>query len=214
MGTRKIQNIPTVCCNEVRRSETLNGNPLKQLELWLQEALETGHPESSAMNLSTVDGLNRPHSRMVLLKEIANGGLVFYTNYQSDKGFQMAQNPNVALLLFWPLLERQIRVEGTIEKVSAQTSDAYFSTRPRESQLGAWASPQSRVVTSQEDLDQNYAVMLQQFQGQKVPRPPHWGGYRVIPDLFEFWQGQPGRMHHRFRYCRNENGWIIEQLAP
>lgn len=214
MGTKKISDIRETYNKGVLERETLNHDPLKQLETWLQEAIDRGHPEPSAMHLSTVDALHRPHSRMVLLKGVEKRGMVFYTNYQSDKATQIAQNAQVALLFFWPLLERQVRVKGCAEKVADQTSDAYFAGRPRESQLGAWASPQSRVVRSQDELNQMFSDTAKQFQGQPVPRPTHWGGYRVVPDIFEFWQGQPGRMHHRYRYRRETTEWLIEQLAP
>lgn len=214
MVTKKISEIRDVYSKGVLERETLNRDPLKQLEIWLQQAIDTGHPEPSAMHLSTVDALHRPHARVVLLKGIEQDGLVFYTNYQSDKAIQIAQNAQVALLFFWPLLERQVRVEGRAEKVSDETSDVYFAGRPRESQLGAWASPQSRVVGSQEELNLLFSLAEERFQGQPVPRPPHWGGYRVIAERIEFWQGQPGRMHHRYRYCRDVNEWIVEQLAP
>jgi pyridoxamine 5'-phosphate oxidase len=214
MATKKISEIRDVYSKGVLERETLNHDPLKQLEIWLQQAIDSGHPEPSAMHLSTVDAIHRPHARIVLLKGVEQDGLVFYTNYRSDKAIQIAQNPQVSLLFFWPLLERQVRVEGRATKVSDETSDAYFADRPRESQLGAWASPQSRVVGSQNELNQMFSATVERFQGQTVPRPPHWGGYRVVAERIEFWQGQPGRMHHRYRYSREVNDWKVEQLAP
>jgi pyridoxamine 5'-phosphate oxidase len=184
------------------------------MESWLFNAIQTGQPEPLAMQLSTVGLDGRPHSRIVLLKGIEDGVLVFFTNYESAKGKELQENPKVAGLFFWPQLERQLRIEGSVTKVSEETSEAYFATRPRESQIGAWASPQSNVVDSQEKLVRLYETAEKRFVGQPVPRPTHWGGYAIKPVLFEFWQGQPGRLHHRFRYEEEGNIWKITQLAP
>jgi pyridoxamine 5'-phosphate oxidase len=192
----------------------LDGNPFRQTEQWLKEAIASKQPEPNAMALATAGPSGVPHSRIVLLKDIRQDGLVFFTNYESDKGEEMALCPHVAMLFFWPLLERQLRIEGVAEKLVPELSDVYFTSRPRPSQLGAWASPQSRVVADYEFLEKTYADVRQQFEGKEVPRPGHWGGYIIKPRKFEFWQGRPGRLHQRFRYVNVGNEWPIETLAP
>ena len=189
-------------------------NPFQQTRQWLQEAIESKHPEPNAMALSTVGPSGVPHSRIVLLTEIQPNGLVFFTNYESDKGEEIALCPNEAVLFFWPLLERQLRVEGVAEKLPPEESDVYFASRPRPSQLGAWASPQSRVVADYGFLEKTYAEVTQQFECRDVTRPDHWGGYLIKPEKFEFWQGRPGRLHQRFRYVFVGDEWSIETLAP
>ena len=165
------------------------------------------------MVLATCDG-GRPSARTVLLKSVSAAGFVFFTNYQSRKGTEIAASPAVALLFGWYALHRQVRVEGVAERVSRSDSEDYFRTRPRDSQLGAWASAQSSVVASREELAEAYAAAEQRFAGQEVPCPPHWGGYRVAPAMVEFWQGQPSRMHDRLRYTRVDAGWTLTRLAP
>jgi pyridoxamine 5'-phosphate oxidase len=192
----------------------LNNDPFKQLNNWIVEVMGNGEPEPTAMSLSSVDTLGQPHSRIVLLKGLENDGLRFFTNYKSDKGSQMSSNNKVAALFFWPLAERQVRVEGQVQKVSDDISDTYFFSRPRESQIGAWASPQSKQVGSYEDLADRYTEIEKRFEGQDVPRPPFWGGYCIVPHSFEFWQGRPGRMHQRYRYTLNGASWEIKTLAP
>jgi pyridoxamine 5'-phosphate oxidase len=192
----------------------LNPDPFKQTGKWLKEAIDSGEAEPNAMTLATAGPSGFPHARIVLLKEIQAQGLVFYTNYESDKGEEMAYCHNVAVLFFWPLLERQIRVEGAVEKIPAEVSDLYFASRPRASQLGAWASPQSRVVPDFACLENNYASVSKKFEGQEVPRPSHWGGYVIKPRKFEFWQGRAGRLHQRYRYQPSGGAWHIETLAP
>lgn len=189
-------------------------DPILQMEKWVSEAIDSAHPESLAMHLSTVGADGQPHLRVVLLKGIEDGSLVFFTNYESAKAKDMALNQAVAALFFWPLLERQIRIEGTVKKIGTEASDYYFASRPRASQIGAWASPQSTEIQSQEQLEQLYIKAKKRYENQSVPRPPHWGGYAIVPVLFEFWQGQPDRMHHRFRYKIENNCWNISQLAP
>ncbi len=192
----------------------LDADPIKQTEQWLKEAIESKQPEPNAMSLATAGPSGVPHSRIVLLKDIQSGGLVFYTNYESDKGEEMALCPNVAVLFFWPLLERQIRVEGMAEKLPSEVSDHYFASRPRASRIGAWASAQSRVVADYAFLEKTYADVSKQFEGGEVPRPDHWGGYIIKPRKFEFWQGMPGRLHQRYRYIHTEDAWQIQTLAP
>lgn len=195
--------------------ESLAADPRQQLQLWLDEAIAVEHTEPNAMTLATAGADGRPHARVVLLKGLEEGGLVFYTNYQSAKGREMAENPWVSVLFFWPLLERQVRVEGKVQQLPSELSDAYFASRPRVSQLGAWASPQSEEVSAYEVLEQRFREVEERFKGRPVPRPPHWGGYLLVPDSYEFWQGRPGRLHQRYRYVSSEGSdWRREVLAP
>lgn len=190
-------------------------NPIRQFERWWQQALESKIEEPNAMTLATCNTSGKPSARIVLLKEIKKTGFVFFTNYLSRKGKEIERNPFVSLLFFWKELERQIRIEGEISKISKKESDAYFSTRPTESRIGAWSSPQSEVIKNREVLKKNVIDYTQKFGLQNIPRPPHWGGYIVHPSLVEFWQGRPGRLHDRIQYTSNKKGtWKIERLAP
>jgi pyridoxamine 5'-phosphate oxidase len=189
-------------------------DPLAQFERWFGEALAAGLPEPNAMTLATATPDGRPSARVVLLKGFDARGFVFFTNRHSRKGRELAANPHAALAFFWPELERQVRVEGVVTPTSDDESDAYFASRPLASRLGAWASPQSEVIAGRDVLDHNLAELAARFGGD-VPRPPHWGGYRVGPDAVEFWQGRPSRLHDRLRYARRpEGGWLRERLAP
>ncbi len=192
----------------------INPNPFEQLRLWLEEAISENEREPSAMVLSTIDASGFPESRVVLLKELKHDGLVFYTNYESKKGNQIAQNGHVAVVLFWPQLERQVRIKGIAEKISETESTDYFKSRPIDSQLGAWASPQSQIIESREVLDQNYQLYQEYFKSREIEKPPHWGGFLIRPEYFEFWQGRSNRLHDRFEFSLSDNQWIINRLAP
>jgi pyridoxamine 5'-phosphate oxidase len=189
---------------------------MRQFERWLDEAIAAALPEPTAMALATVDTSGRPDARIVLLKGADERGFVFFTNYESRKGAELALHPTASLLFHWVELERQVRVEGTVSKVGAEESDRYFATRPRDARLGAWASPQSRVIADRAWLERELAAARERFAGvgENVPRPPHWGGYRVAPDAIEFWQGRESRLHDRLRYRREASLWRIERLAP
>ena len=188
-------------------------DPLRQFSRWWDEALASRLPEPNAMTLATADADGRPSARVVLLKEFDEAGFVFYTNYDSRKGQELAANPRAALLFFWPELERQVRIEGGVQKVEAAQSDAYFASRPLASRIGAWASPQSRPIPGKAWLLAQAAEMGLRH-GLNPKRPPHWGGYRVAPELYEFWQGRPSRLHDRLLYTRGADGWRRERLSP
>ncbi len=197
----------------------LEPDPVSMFRRWLDETVASGLHEPNAMVVSTVSADGRPSSRMVLLKGVDEAGFVFFTNYDSRKAEEIEARPQVSLLFPWQDLQRQVRVEGTASRVSREESEAYFASRPRESQLGAWASPQSRVVASRSALDERYGGVLAQFADvDDVPLPPCWGGFRVAPDAVEFWQGRTGRMHDRLRYRRTEPDphapWTVDRLAP
>jgi len=188
-------------------------NPFDQFERWLQEAIKDNQLEPTAMVLSTVDEHLQPHSRVVLLKELSHESFVFYTNYEGHKAHQMAQNKRVSLTFFWPTMERQVRIEGVIEKISEVLSASYFKSRPIDSQLGAWASPQSQVIHSNDFLEKQFQYYAQKF-GNEVPKPPHWGGYVVKPTSIEFWQGRANRLHDRLLFTKQVDSWKISRLAP
>ncbi|WP_235906064.1 pyridoxamine 5'-phosphate oxidase [Ginsengibacter hankyongi] len=193
----------------------VDGNPMKQFEKWWHEINESAIDEANAMTLATCTRDSKPTARIVLLKEFNKDGFVFFSNYESNKGRQLNANPFASLVFFWKELERQVRIEGTVEKISEKESDEYFSKRPLESRIGAWSSPQSQVIKNREVLENNFTRYSEKFSDKEINRPPHWGGYILKPNLIEFWQGGPGRLHDRLRYIINEkDSWIIERLAP
>jgi pyridoxamine 5'-phosphate oxidase len=188
-------------------------DPIAQFGLWLQQALDGQLPEPNAMTLATVGANDRPSTRIVLIKGFDARGIVWYTNYESRKGRELAGNPYAALQFHWVEMERVVRIEGRVEKTSAEESDAYFVSRPLDSRIGAWASPQSQVIASRAVLVSNAAKIGAQYL-MRPPRPPHWGGYRLVPDTFEFWQGRKSRLHDRLRYRLDASTWVRERLAP
>ncbi|HIK17773.1 MAG TPA: pyridoxamine 5'-phosphate oxidase [Leptolyngbyaceae cyanobacterium M33_DOE_097] len=189
-------------------------DPIHQFQRWFDQAVESEVPEPNAMTLATATKTGIPSARIVLLKGLDEQGFVFYTNYESRKAQDLAENPQAALVFLWHELERQVRVEGAIEKVSDAETTAYFHSRPLSSQIGAWASEQSRVIPDREVLEQSYLSLEAKYKDQEIPRPPHWGGYRVKPYQVEFWQGRPSRLHDRLRYRLVAHEWVIERLAP
>ena len=198
------------------REIDLETNPFKQFKTWFDQALNAQLPEPNAMTLATSTMEGKPSARMVLLKDFSDRGFVFYTNYLSHKGQELATNPQAALVFWWAQLERQVRIEGKVCQISPQESDEYFHSRPINSQLGAWVSNQSQIVNSREVLEQRQEELIVQYEGQIIPRPPHWGGFRVVPTEIEFWQGRPSRLHDRLLYRLQEdnNKWLIERLSP
>ncbi|WP_163575745.1 pyridoxamine 5'-phosphate oxidase [Halomonas faecis] len=188
--------------------------PTVLFDEWMSLALESEGEDGNVMTLATVDSQGLPHARVLLLKSHDEQGLVFYTNYHSHKGSELANVPYAALVFWWPSLARQVRVEGRVEQVSTDESNAYFESRPRASQLGAWIATQSVVIPGRQWIEERRQRFEQAYEGQAVPRPVHWGGYRVIPDMFEFWQGQPSRLHDRLRFERRDGRWQRFRLAP
>jgi pyridoxamine 5'-phosphate oxidase len=189
-------------------------DPIRQFEVWLAQAIAAGMPEPHAMTLATATPDGAVSARIVLLRGVDQRGFVLYTNYDSRKGRDLAANPRAALVSHWVPMERQVRVEGAVERVSTEESEAYFRTRPRGSRLAAWASPQSEVIESREVLDREWARLDAAHPGEEVPLPPFWGGYRVVPREIEFWQGRRNRLHDRLRYRRDRGAWVLERLAP
>jgi pyridoxamine 5'-phosphate oxidase len=193
----------------------VEANAIRQFDKWWQEAVHSEIDEVNAMTLATASADGIPAARIVLLKGYDERGFVFFTNYESFKGLQLAENPRACLVFFWKELERQVRITGLVERVSAEESDTYFNSRPEGSRIGAWASPQSQVIESREWLEEREKTLVKDFTGKPLSRPAHWGGYRVKPINIEFWQGRPSRLHDRIQYVlKGDNSWTIERLAP
>ena len=206
---RKDYRLHSLTENEV------DANPFRQFDTWWQEATNSAIEEVNAMTLATASAEGIPSARIVLLKSYDARGFVFFSNYKSYKGMNMDENPRACLVFFWKELERQVRITGLVEKVSAAESDEYYNSRPEGSRIGAWASPQSTVITSRDWLEVQQNQYAKEFLSKPIVRPPHWGGYRVKPITIEFWQGRPDRLHDRLQYSLQENGgWMIERLAP
>jgi pyridoxamine 5'-phosphate oxidase len=194
--------------------DSIDANPIRQFQSWYDDVLAAGIPDADAMTLATATKDARPSARVVLLKGFDDNGFVFYTNYLSRKAHELNENPQACLLFYWSGLWRQVRLEGAVEKISEEESERYFQSRPLGSKLGAWASNQSEVIDNRETLEERF-VELQKGFGENVPRPTHWGGYRLKPNAIEFWQGRDNRLHDRLRYRLQENGaWVIERLGP
>jgi pyridoxamine 5'-phosphate oxidase len=208
---------------DLRKDYTLKGmqetdidrNPFVQFQQWFDQAREAQIPEPNAMTLATTTPDGKPSARIVLLKNFDPRGFVFYTNYNSQKGQELAENPQASLVFWWAELERQVRICGRVEKVSENESDEYFYSRPLNSRLGAWTSNQSEIICDRNVLEQRFEELQHKYKDGNVPRPQHWGGLRVIPTEIEFWQGRPSRLHDRLRYTRlDDNSWVIERLSP
>lgn len=190
-------------------------DPFVQFDSWWDDAVKSELDEINAMTLATASATGMPSARIVLLKSVSEAGFVFFTNYNSQKGKELEENPRACLVFFWKELERQVKITGVAEKVSAAESDEYFNSRPEGSRIGAWASPQSSVIESREIIETNITNYARQFAKGEIARPPHWGGYIVIPAVIEFWQGRPNRLHDRIQYSKmKDGGWKIERLAP
>jgi len=193
----------------------LDPSPFKQFDKWFQQALTAGLPEPNAMTLATATPDGKPAARIVLLKGFDDRGFVFFTNYESQKGRELADNPHAALVFHWVELERQVRISGRVGRVSTAESETYFRSRPLGSQLGAWVSPQSQVISGRKVLEDKLEDLTHRYQNTPIPLPPYWGGFRAAPDALEFWQGRPNRLHDRLRYTLQSGGrWLIERLAP
>jgi pyridoxamine 5'-phosphate oxidase len=200
---------------ETLDEQRVERDPIKQFQIWLDDAIAAKLPLPEAMNLATATPEGRPSARMVLLKQVDDEGFVFFTNYHSPKAVQLESNPYAALVFYWSPLDRQVRVEGKVERTSAEESELYFQTRPRESQIGAWASPQSSVIPSREVLEQRAQELEEYYRDREIECPGHWGGYRLRPDKIEFWKSRPGRLHDRILYELMSDGtWAIKRLAP
>ena len=195
--------------------QSVERDPIHQFQQWFDQAQQADQPDPTAMTVATVTADGQPAARIMLLKGVEDGRFVFFTNYLSDKARELEANAKAAMVFFWNVLDRQVRVSGIVSKVSQQVSREYFQTRPRGSQIGAWVSQQSSVIESRAVLEAKLAELEKQYEGQDVPCPEHWGGYQLVPDVIEFWQGRPDRLHDRLRYSRaGDQGWRLERLSP
>ncbi len=192
----------------------IESDPFRFFGKWLDEAIYSGITEPTAMSVSTIGQDGFPQSRVVLLKSFDHTGFIFFTNYLSQKGRSLEEHPRASLLFFWPELQRQVRITGLVDKVPRETTESYFGSRPRSSQIGAWASEQSEEIPSREHLEKLFAAIEEKYQGSEIPAPVHWGGYRLKPVRFEFWQGRESRMHDRFSFEKTDDNWNIRRLAP
>lgn len=210
-----IQNLRKDYTVDTLLEKALQDDPIEQFKLWFDQALEANVPEPNAMTLATADSDGKPSARIVLLKGIGQDGFVFYTNYQSHKGKELKENPQAALVFHWHQLQRQIRIEGQVEMINEEASTTYFQSRPKGSQIGAWASPQSQAIGSRKLLEDNVRRLENEYKDvEQLPRPSHWGGYRVIPEKIEFWQGRSSRLHDRIQYEKEGKKWKVSRLAP
>lgn len=214
MKNEKLQKLREDYSKHSLDESDVNKNPFKQFEQWMEEAVQAEVPEPNAMTLATVDANQKPHTRIVLLKGLEDGSFIFYTNYASDKGKELEQNPNASLCFLWLQLERQVRIDGTVEKISKEESQAYFKQRPYKSQLGALASNQSAEVPNREFLEKKFAELEEKYPEGEVPMPETWGGYRLKPEAIEFWQGRRSRLHDRIKYEQVGSKWEIKRLSP
>ena len=215
MNEEELQNLRTEYTGAPLSESSTNPDPIKQFELWFNEAEEAKVPERSAMTLATATHDGRPSARIVLLKGVSNDGFSFYTNYLSRKGKEITKNPVGALIFFWPSMERQIRIEGTLEKLSKEQSEKYFHSRPKNSQIGAVVSPQSQEIADRAIIEKKWSDLAEEFADKEVPKPSFWGGYILKPRLIEFWQGRPSRLHDRILYKKIDNrNWKKVRLAP
>lgn len=194
--------------------EEMKKNPFEQFGIWLNAAIEANLCEPNAMTVATASMDGKPSARVVLLKGIEKEGFIFYTNYTSRKGKELLANPYAAAVFDWHEMGRQVRIEGNVKKIDDEDSDAYFNVRPEDAKIGAWASPQSQVIRNRNELENAWKEFAEQFLGKKIPRPPHWGGFIILPSRIEFWQGRPNRMHDRIVYEQTKNGWLWQRLAP
>ena len=192
----------------------IDANPFLQFKNWLKESIDSGNQYANAMVLSTVDENSIPSSRVVLLKDVSHDGFTFFTNYASKKGEDLKKNSHASLLFFWEALERQVRIQGNVDMLPETDSEAYFKVRPRDSQIAAWASKQSNIIFDRNELDTSFALFESLYNNQEVPKPPHWGGYVLVPTSIEFWQGRANRLHDRIQYKKRNNNWLIERLSP
>ncbi|MCH7974283.1 MAG: pyridoxamine 5'-phosphate oxidase [Bacteroidetes bacterium] len=192
----------------------IDHSPFNQFNLWMKEALDAKIIHANAMTLATVNKKGVPSARTILLKELVDSGFVFYTNYESEKAQELNENPNASIVFYWKEFERQVRITGIVEKISREESETYFNSRPLESKLGAWASKQSEEIPNRDYLVNKYNEVKEKFKGTEIPLPPFWGGYRLLPNIFEFWQGREMRLHDRIKYEKVENGWRILRLSP
>lgn len=214
LSIKKLSKLRLEYQNRAFLEKDVKKNPQDQFIIWFKEAIDALEDEPNAMVLSTVSSLSHPSARVVLLKYIDKKGFVFFTNYESRKGEQLQRNPHASLLFFWPKLQRQVSIEGYVEKTTRKESIAYFAKRPKGAQIGAYISSQSSSVSSRWDMEKQFLLTQKQFRGKKIPCPKHWGGIRLIPQRFEFWQGREHRLHDRFLYVNVEGKWVISRLFP